>query len=136
MILGVGTDLCDIRRIEKTLARFDARFAGRVYTAEERTKADKRGPARANRYAMFYAAKEACAKALGTGFRDGVFWRDLAVGNLASGQPVMTLSNGALDRLQSLTPEGFAAKIDLSLTDEYPMAHAMVVISANPLDKP
>jgi holo-[acyl-carrier protein] synthase len=132
MIIGVGTDLCDIRRIEKTLARFDERFAARVYTDDERARAEKRGPARANRYAMFYAAKEACAKALGTGFRDGVFWRDLKVENLPSGQPLMTLSNGALDRLQSLTPAGFEPRIDISLTDEYPMAHAMVVISASP----
>lgn len=130
MILGVGTDLCDIRRIEKTLTRFDARFTARIYTPEERAKADKRGPARANRYAMFYAAKEATAKALGTGFRDNVFWRDLQVSNLPSGQPLMTLSNGALERLQTLTPEGFEPQIDISLTDEYPMAHAMVVISA------
>ena len=130
MILGVGTDLCDIRRIERTLSRFDARFVERVYTQDERAKAEKRGPARANRYAMFYAAKEACAKALGTGFRDGVFWKDLKVGNLPSGQPVMTLSNGALDRLQDLTPEGYEPRIDISLTDEYPLAHAMVVISA------
>ena len=134
MILGVGTDLCDIRRIEKTLTRFEGRFTARIYTPEERAKADKRGPARANRYAMFYAAKEACAKALGTGFRENVFWRDLAVDNLPSGQPIMNLSNGALDRLQSLVPEGYAPKIDISLTDEYPMAHAMVVISAQPED--
>lgn len=132
MIIGIGTDLCDIRRIEQTLSRFDERFTTRIYTADERAKAEKRGPARANRYAMFYAAKEACAKALGTGFRDGVFWRDLRVSNLASGQPIMTLSNGALDRLQSLTPAGHTPKIDISLTDEYPMAHAMVVISATP----
>ena len=132
MIIGVGTDLCDIRRIEKTLGRFDERFTARIYTTDERAKAEKRGAARANRYAMFYAAKEACAKALGTGFRDGVFWRDLQVANLPSGQPVMTLSNGALDRLQSLTPAGHTPKIDISLTDEYPMAHAMVVISATP----
>ncbi|MBF0248140.1 MAG: holo-ACP synthase [Alphaproteobacteria bacterium] len=132
MILGVGTDLCDIRRIERTLDRFGERFTDRVYTDHERRRADKRGPARANRYAMFYAAKEACAKALGTGFRDGVFWRDLAVSGLPSGQPVMTLSNGALERLQHLTPEGMEPKIDISLTDEYPLAHAMVVISAIP----
>jgi holo-[acyl-carrier protein] synthase len=132
MILGVGTDLCDIRRIEKTLARFDDRFTGRIYTEQERAKAEKRGDARANRYAMFYAAKEACAKALGTGFRDNVFWKDLRVENLPSGQPIMSLSNGALDRLQTLTPKGFEPKIDISLTDEYPMAHAMVVISATP----
>lgn len=130
MILGIGTDLCDIRRIEKTLARFDKRFTARIYTTEERAKAERRGAARANRYAMFYAAKEACAKALGTGFRDNVFWRDLQVTNLPSGQPLMALSNGALERLQSLTPAGFEPKIDISLTDEYPMAHAMVVISA------
>lgn len=130
MILGVGTDLCDIRRIEKTLTRFDKRFTARIYTPEECAKADRRGPARANRYAMFYAAKEACAKALGTGFRENVFWRDLVVSNLPSGQPLMTLSNGALERLQTLTPEGFEPQIDISLTDEYPMAHAMVVISA------
>lgn len=130
MIIGIGTDLCDIRRIEKTLARFDKRFTARIYTDEERAKAEKRGDARANRYAMFYAAKEACAKALGTGFRDSVFWRDLQVTNLPSGQPLMALSNGALERLQSLTPAGFEPKIDISLTDEYPMAHAMVVISA------
>ncbi|MBL4693344.1 MAG: holo-ACP synthase [Magnetovibrio sp.] len=133
MIIGVGTDLCDIRRIEKTLLRFEEHFTDRIYTAGEQAKAEKRGPARANRYAMLYAAKEACAKALGTGFRDQVFWRDLAVDNLPSGQPIMTLSNGALDRLQSLTPKGFSPKIDISLTDEYPMAHAMVIISANPL---
>lgn len=132
MIIGIGTDLCDIRRIEKTLTRFDDRFVARVYTPEERNKAEKRGQMRANRYAMFYAAKEACAKALGTGFRDGVFWRDLTINNLPSGQPVMTLSNGALKRLQDLTPDGFAPRIDVSLTDEYPMAHAMVVISASP----
>ena len=134
MILGVGTDLCDIRRIEQTLTRHGARFIDRLFTDEEQSKAEKRGDARANRYAMFFAAKEACAKALGTGFRDGVFWRDLKVGNLPSGQPIMTLSNGALDRLQSLTPDGFEPKIDISLTDEYPLAHAMVVISAVPAE--
>jgi len=130
MILGVGTDLCDIRRIEQTLNRFERRFIDRLYTAGEQQKANKRGATRAHRYAMFYAAKEACAKALGTGFRDGVFWRDLRIDSLPSGQPIMTLSNGALKRLQSLTPEGYEAKVDLSLTDEYPMAHAMVVLSA------
>lgn len=132
MILGVGTDLCDIRRIEQTLARHGERFVQRIYTEEERQKAEKRGDARASRYAMFFAAKEACAKALGTGFRQNVYWRDLKVGNLPSGQPIMTLSNGALNRLQSLTPDGYEAKIDISLTDEYPLAHAMVVISAVP----
>ena len=133
MILGVGTDLCDVRRIEQTLTRFEARFVERLYTDEERAKADKRGErGRASRYAMFFAAKEATAKALGTGFRENVFWKDLAVSNLPSGQPIMTLSNGALDRLKSLTPDGFEPKIDISLTDEYPLAHAMVIISAVP----
>lgn len=132
MIIGIGTDLCDIRRIERTLERFGGRFAERVYTDNERAKADSRGALSARRYAMFYAAKEACAKALGTGFREGVFWRDLEVGSLPSGQPLMTLSNGALDRLQTLTPRGMVPRIDISLTDEYPMAHAMVVISAIP----
>jgi len=132
MIIGIGTDLCDIRRIEKTLTRFGDRFTARVYSDLECQRADKRGAHRANRYAMFYAAKEACAKALGTGFRDGVFWRDLRVSSLPSGQPIMTLSNGAMERLQTLTPADMEAKIDISLTDEYPLAHAMVVISATP----
>ncbi len=132
MILGVGTDLCDIRRIEKTLLTFGERFTKRIYSAEEREKAEKRGAARANRYAMFYAAKEACAKALGTGFREGVFWSDLTVSNAPSGQPFITLSNGALDRLKSLTPADMEPRIDISLTDEPPLAHAMVVISAIP----
>ncbi len=131
MIIGVGTDLCDIRRIEKTLARFGERFTARVYTDIERQKAARRHSP-ANAFAMGYAAKEACAKALGTGFRDGVFWRDLGVDNLPSGQPVMKLTNGALARLEALLPAGHTAKIDISLTDEYPMAHAIVVISAIP----
>ncbi|MCW8916762.1 MAG: holo-ACP synthase [Magnetovibrio sp.] len=135
MILGVGTDLCDIRRVEQTLSRFGERFIERLYTEEEQAKAEKRGEAsRANRYAMFFAAKEACAKALGTGFRENVFWKDLKVSNLPTGQPIMTLSNGALERLQSLTPDGYEPKINISLTDEYPMAHAMVIISAIPCD--
>mgnify|MGYP003987150851 FL=1 len=131
MIIGIGTDLCDIRRIEKTLERFGDRFTDRIYTDLERTKAIRRD-APANRYAMFYAAKEACAKALGTGFREGVFWRDLGVENLPSGKPYMVLTGGALAKLNSLTPIGMTAQIDISLTDEYPMAHAMVVISAEP----
>lgn len=131
MILGVGTDLCDIRRIEKTLVRFGARFTDRVYTDIERRRAERRhGPAA--RYAQYYAAKEACAKALGTGFRMGVFWRDLGVEHLPTGQPYLVIEGGAMDRLLSLTPPGMAPRIDLSLTDEYPYAHAMVVISADP----
>lgn len=129
MIIGIGTDLCDIRRIEKTLDQFGQRFEDRIYTAEERAKAQKR-PNPASRYAMFYAAKEACAKALGTGFRESVFWSDIRVNNLPSGQPTLTLHNGAKTRLDLLTPDGMTAQIDISLTDEYPMAHAMVVISA------
>ena len=129
MIIGLGTDLCDIRRIEKTLDRFGDRFVQRIYTETERRKSEKRAnPASA--YAQRYAAKEACAKALGTGFRDGVFWRDLAVDNFPSGQPFLTLSGGALERLGFLTPPGMAARVDLSLTDEYPMAQAVVIISA------
>jgi holo-[acyl-carrier protein] synthase len=133
MIIGIGTDLCDIRRIEKTLERFYDRFTNRIYTDLERAKATRRD-APANRYAMFYAAKEACAKALGTGFREGVFWRDLGVENLPSGKPYMVLTGGALAKLVSLTPAGMTAQIDISLTDEYPTAHAMVVISAEPTE--
>lgn len=129
MIIGVGTDLCDIRRIEKTLERFSNRFIERIYTDVEQKKSERRA-SRANSFAMFYAAKEATAKALGTGFRDGVFWRDLGVDNLPSGQPIMKLTGGAFARLQKLTPPGMLAKIDISLTDEYPLAHAVVVISA------
>jgi holo-[acyl-carrier protein] synthase len=129
MILGVGTDLLDLRRIERTLARFGERFLVRVYTANERERCHRRG----NPVACLgqrYAAKEACAKALGTGFRDGVFWRDIEVGVLASGKPVIRLAGGARKRLAALTPAGRQARVDLSLTDEYPFAQAVVVISA------
>ncbi len=129
MIIGVGTDLCDIRRIEKTLERFSDRFIDRIYTDIEKEKS-KRRAIPANSFALCYAAKEATAKALGTGFRDGVFWRDLGVDNLPSGQPIMKLSGGALKRLDQLIPPGMRAKIDISLTDEYPLAHAIVIISA------
>ncbi len=131
MIIGVGTDLIDIRRIEKTLEKFKDRFINRVYATEEKEKVEKRAHV-ANGYAMRYAGKEAAAKALGTGFRDGVFWRDLVNDNLPSGKPIMTFRGGALKRLQELTPEGMKAQIDVSLTDEYPMAHAIVIISAIP----
>jgi holo-[acyl-carrier protein] synthase len=129
MILGVGSDLIDIRRIEKTLARFGERFIARVFTAEERRKAERRADAAAT-YAKRYAAKEACAKALGTGFRAGVFWRDLGVVNLASGRPTLVLTGGALKRLEALTPPGTRVRIDLTLTDEHPIAQALVIISA------
>jgi holo-[acyl-carrier protein] synthase len=131
MIIGVGTDLLDIRRIERTLERFGERFLVRLFTEKERARSE-RSKNRAAAYAQRYAAKEACAKALGTGFRQGVFWRDLRVDNLRTGQPIMTVHEGALRRLEKLTPPGMEARIDLSLTDEFPMANAVVVISAVP----
>jgi holo-[acyl-carrier protein] synthase len=131
MILGVGTDLCDIRRIERALKRFGNRFTARCFTEDERASADaRRHPAA--RYAMFYAAKEACAKALGTGFRQGVFWRDIRLSSLPSGQPMIRLAGGAHYRLNALAPPGVATRIDVSMTDEYPLAQAVVVISAVP----
>jgi holo-[acyl-carrier protein] synthase len=129
VILGVGSDLIDIRRIEQTLARFGDRFIDRVFTAEERRKAERRANSAAT-YAKRYAAKEACAKALGTGFRGGVFWRDLGVVNLPSGRPTLVLTGGALKRLEAMTPPGIRARIDLTLTDEHPIAQALVIISA------
>jgi holo-[acyl-carrier protein] synthase len=132
MILGVGNDLIDIRRIERTLERFGDRFLERVFTAEERRRSERRAN-RAASYAKRYAAKEACAKALGTGFRRGVFWRDLGVVNLDSGQPSLVLTGGALDRLRLLTPAGMAARLALTLSDEHPYASALVIISAEPL---
>ena len=131
MILGVGTDLCDIRRLERILKRFAGRFTERVYAQSERKTAEARARP-ANAYAQRYAAKEACAKALGTGFSGGVFWRDLVVENLPSGQPVMRLGGGARVRLDALTPAGMEARVDLSLSDEYPLAQAVVIISAVP----
>lgn len=133
MILGVGNDLIDIRRIAKTLERFGDRFIDRVFTAAERAKADRRNPSmRAATYAKRYAAKEAAAKALGTGFRMGVFWRDIGVVNLSTGQPTLALTGGAALRLAALVPPGMAARIDLAMTDEYPLAEATVIISAVP----
>ena len=131
MIIGIGTDLCDIRRIEKTLARFGRRFVERLYVESEQAKAEQRRSPAAS-YAQSFAAKEACAKVLGTGFRKGVFWRDMVVANRPGGQPYMVLSGGAKRRLETLTPPGMEARVDVSQTDEYPMAHAMVVISAVP----
>ena len=131
LILGIGTDLIDIRRVERTLARFGARFRERVFTEIEQARAERNvNPAAA--YAKRYAAKEACAKALGTGFRQGVYWRDIGVVNRGSGMPVLELRHGAATRLAALTPRGMVARIDLSLTDEPPFAHGMVVISAAP----
>ena len=131
MILGVGSDLIDIRRIERTLERFGDRFVERIFTPVEHARAEKRRD-RAATYAKRFAAKEACAKALGTGFRAGVFWRDMGVVNLPGGKPTMALSGGAARRLAALLPPGTAAQIDVSITDEPPMAHVIVVISAVP----
>lgn len=130
MILGLGNDLVDIRRVERSLQRFGHRFIDRVFTDEERRRAESRPVTRAASYAKRIAAKEAGAKALGTGFAEGVFWRDLGVVNHPSGQPTLVLTGGAADRLRALTPEGMAPRINLSMTDEYPYAQAVVVISA------
>jgi holo-[acyl-carrier protein] synthase len=132
MILGIGTDLVDIRRIEQAIARHGDRFINRIYTEVERARAERKAN-RIDTYAKRFAAKEACAKALGTGFRKGVFFRDMGVVNLPSGKPTLRLTGGALARLEAITPAGCAAQIDLALTDEYPLAQAFVVISAMPL---
>jgi holo-[acyl-carrier protein] synthase len=129
MILGIGSDLCDIRRIEKVIDRHGDRFINRVFTDVERGRAERK-TGRIETYAKRFAAKEACSKALGTGFRRGVFFRDLGVVNLPSGRPTMKLTGGALRQLEGITPQGFEARIDVSLTDEYPLAQAFVVISA------
>jgi holo-[acyl-carrier protein] synthase len=128
MILGLGTDLCDIRRIENTLKRFGQRFLERIYTEPERAKAMAR-PNPAASLAQAYAAKEACSKALGTGIREGVYWRNMELKNLPSGKPYMVLSGGAEKRLAGMLPEGTIGQVDISLSDEYPMAQAVVIIS-------
>ena len=133
MILGLGNDIIDIDRIERTIARFGDRFIERVFTETERRKSDRRKE-RAASYAKRFAAKEACSKALGTGLRQGVFWRDLGVINLPSGRPTRMLTGGAAEQLKRITPPGYAARIDLSLTDDYPLAQAIVIISGVPLD--
>jgi holo-[acyl-carrier protein] synthase len=131
VILGLGSDLCDIRRIERVMARHGERFLERVFTETERAKARRRTEAlHAPTFAKRFAAKEAAAKALGTGFRAGVFWRDMGVVNLPTGRPTLVLTGGALERLAALTPAGMRPQIDLSITDEPPMAQALVVISA------
>ncbi len=129
MIIGLGSDLIDIRRVEKSIARFGERFLGRIFTETERRKSDRRAQ-RAASYAKRFAAKEACAKALGTGLRRGVFWRDMGVVNLPSGKPGLKLTNGALRRLQEITPPGHYARIELTITDDFPLAQAIVIISA------
>lgn len=128
MIIGIGNDLCDIRRIEKALARFGQRFTHRCFTKIERTKADGRKD-QAGTYAKRFAAKEACAKALGTGIK-GIRWQEIGVINLPSGQPTIALEGGAKARLNSLTPPGYEVVIHVTLTDEYPMAQAIVMIEA------
>jgi holo-[acyl-carrier protein] synthase len=129
MILGIGSDITDARRIAKVIERHGDRFIDRVFTAAERARADKRRN-RVETYAKRFAAKEACAKALGTGLRAGVWWRDMGVVNLPSGRPTMELTGGAKRRLEAITPAGYEARIELTITDEGPMAHALVIIWA------
>ena len=131
MIIGIGSDLIDIRRVEKTLARHPERFVNRVFTDIERDKSDRR-KLRAASYAKRFAAKEACAKALGTGLARGVFWRDMGVMNLPGGKPTMRLTGGAARRLAALMPEGHDPFIHLTITDDFPLAQAFVVIEARP----
>ncbi len=129
MIIGLGNDMIDIRRIEKTLERFDRRFIDRIFTPIEQAKSDKRFM-RAASYAKRFAAKEACAKALGTGLRRGVFWRDMGVVNLRSGAPTLELTGGAREQLDRITPKGYRAQINLTISDDFPWAQALVIISA------
>jgi len=129
MIIGIGNDMIDIRRVERTIERYGERFLDRVFTDIERRKSDARAM-RAASYAKRLAAKEACAKALGTGFRQGVFWRDMGVVNLPSGRPTLELTGGAARALAQLTPDGHEVRIDLSITDDFPTAQAIVIISA------
>jgi holo-[acyl-carrier protein] synthase len=131
LIIGIGSDLSDIRRVQDTLERFGDRFTHRVFTALERTRSERKGD-RAASYAKRFAAKEACSKALGTGMRAGVFWRDMGVVNLPSGQPTMALTGGAAERLAALIPPGMHPVIHVSLTDDHPYAQAFVVIEARP----
>jgi len=129
MIIGLGSDLIDIRRMERMLERYGQKFIDRIFTDVEQLKSERRAE-RAASYAKRFAAKEACAKALGTGLKHGVFWRDMGVVNLATGQPTMRLTGGALKRLEQMTPQGCEAQISLTITDEYPIAQAIVMISA------
>jgi holo-[acyl-carrier protein] synthase len=131
VIIGLGSDLIDIRRVEKSIARFGDRFLNRIFTETEKLKSDKRAQ-RAASYAKRFAAKEACSKALGTGLRKGVFWRDMGVVNLPGGKPSMRLTGGALKRLQQMTPPGHEAVIELTITDDFPLAQAIVIIQALP----
>jgi holo-[acyl-carrier protein] synthase len=133
VIIGIGSDLIDIRRVEKVMERHGERFLGRIFTDQERARAERRSANRRNyvaTYAKRFAAKEACSKALGTGIRQGVWWRDMGVVNLRGGKPSMALTGGALERLTKLTPPGHIVQIDLSITDDWPLAQAFVIISA------
>ena len=135
MIVGIGSDLIDIRRVEKVIERHGARFIDRIFTEAEQAKAERRAKAPRSliaTYAKRFAAKEACAKALGTGIREGVWWRDMGVVNLPGGRPTMRLTGGALARLEALLPPGHEARIDLTITDDWPLAQAFVIISAIP----
>ena len=134
MIIGIGSDLIDIRRVERTLERHGERFIARIFTEIERAKSERRA-ARAASYAKRFAAKEACAKALGTGMSRGVFWKDMGVVNLPGGKPTMNLTNGAANRLQSMIPAGHKAAIHLTITDDFPLAQAFVVIEALPVEQ-
>src|SRR5437868_10311248 len=129
MILGIGSDIIDVRRVEKVIERHGERFLSRIFTDVERAKAERRAKS-VDTYAKRFAAKEACSKALGTGIRQGVWWRDMGVVNLPGGRPTMHLTGGALARLQAMTPQGYEPRIDLSITDDWPMAQAFVIISA------
>ncbi|MFQ5533998.1 MAG: holo-ACP synthase [Sphingomonadales bacterium] len=131
MVIGLGNDLVDIRRIQRSIERYGDRFINRIFTDVERSKSDRRAN-RAASYAKRFAAKEACSKALGTGFRKGVFWRDMGVVNLPSGQPTMHLTGGALERLKEITPPGRDAVIHLTITDDHPLAQAIVLITSTP----
>lgn len=139
MIIGVGSDLIDIRRVAKVIERHGDRFLNRIFTEAERTKAGRRAKNEnmvVATYAKRFAAKEACSKALGTGIRHGVWWRDMGVVNLPGGRPTMQLVGGAWARLEELTPQGYVARIDLSITDDWPLALAFVMISAIAPGKP
>lgn len=131
LVIGLGNDIIDIRRIEQSLERYGQRFIDRVFTQIEVERSERRA-GRAASYAKRFAAKEACAKALGTGFRRGVFWRDMGVINLPTGRPTLALTGGALIRLREITPPSFAPRIDLTITDDYPWAQAIVLITAIP----
>jgi holo-[acyl-carrier protein] synthase len=132
MILGIGNDVIDIRRIEKAIERYGDRFLHRIFTDAERARSEGK-PGRAASYAKRFAAKEACAKALGTGLRRGVFWRDMGVVNLRSGQPTMVLTGGAALQLERITPRGYEPQVHLTLTDDFPLAQAVVIISSEPV---